>query len=131
MEKQIHDMVERYRRAIQTQEADDFLPLWDPAARCTLISPSGFYVGLDAIYQEFLLGGIRRAYSRIELQVKSVQVRLLGQDGALVLFAYATDCERRETGEPFGISGLETQIYHRLGDDWRLVHVHYSIQPEA
>lgn len=130
MEQAILTMIERYRHAISTQEAEDFLPLWDRSADCTLISPSHSYTGIDAIYNDFLLGAIRHAYSRIDLVTENIDVRILG-DCAVVIFAYATDCIRRDTGEPFGISGLETQVYRLVEGDWKLVHVHYSLNKKA
>lgn len=46
--------------------------------------------------------------------------------GAAVVFAYRTACIRRETGEPHGLRGMETQVYVREPDGWKLAHVHYS-----
>lgn len=127
MEQEILNMVQQYKAAIHTQEAEDFLPLWDENALCTLISPSGFYQGIDSIYQNFLLNGIRKAYSRIDLISDDIHIRRMDDSNAIVLFTYHTDCNRRETGEPFGIAGLETQIYHKGNAGWKLVHVHYSV----
>lgn len=125
MKQALLDMVERYRLAIGTQQTEDFLPLWSKQVPCTLVSPSGCYTGVESIYQDFLLGRIRKAYSRIELITHSVDVRMAG-DCAIVLFAYSTDCTLRGSDEPFGIAGLETQVYTREADGWKLTHVHYS-----
>ena len=51
---------------------------------------------------------------------------MLTDDTAIVLFSYYTDCIRRENGEPYGIEGLETQVYKKQDGDWKLAHVHYS-----
>lgn len=127
MEQEIMEMIQRYKNAIHTQEAEDFLPLWDGNIPCTLISPSGFYQGVDSIYQDFLLSGIRKAYSRIDLISDHIDIRMMDENNAVVIFAYHTECNRRETGEPFGIAGLETQVYHKGNAGWKLVHVHYSV----
>lgn len=121
-------MLERYKHAIHTQEAEDFLPLWAEGVETVLISPSGYYAGTENIYQHFLLDGIRRAYSRIDLLSHSAEVRILSEDLAIVVFSYSTDCDRRETGEFFSIAGLETQVYCRQQGQWKLCHVHYSVQ---
>jgi ketosteroid isomerase-like protein len=47
-------------------------------------------------------------------------------EGAAAVFAYRTACIRRETGEPHGLRGMETQVYVREPDGWKLAHVHYS-----
>lgn len=122
-------MVKRYRHAIHTQAAEDFLPLWNPGVACTLISPGGCFTGVNSIYQDFLLGGIRKAYPRIDLLPEDINVRITG-DSAIVLFAYSTDCIRRETGEPFSIAGLETQVYNHVNGEWKLTHVHHSPSPK-
>ncbi len=129
MEKtEILEALERYKNAIHTQAASDFLPLWAEDCETVLISPSGYYTGTQNIYQQFLLEGIRRAYSRIDLLSHSVEVRILSEDLATVVFAYSTDCERRENGEAFSIAGLETQVYCKQNGLWKLAHVHYSVQ---
>ena len=130
MEQKIYKMVERYSNAIHTQKAEDFLPLWNENTLCTLISPSGYYVGIESIYQDFLLEQIRKAYSRIDLIADNVDIRIINDTSAVVIFSYYTDCNRRDTGEPFGIAGLETQVYHKVGDNWKLTHVHYSLNPK-
>ena len=122
------ECVERYKHAVHTQAAEDFLPLWAEGCETVLISPGGCYVGTQNIYEQFLLGGIRKAYERIDLLSHQVDVRLISEDLATVVFSYSTDCIRRDNGEPFGIAGLETQVFCRQNGQWKLVHVHYSMQ---
>lgn len=129
-EKQaILQVLEQYKKAIHTQKAEDFLPIWTEDEENVLISPAGCFRGTAAIYEEFLLGRIQKAYSRIDLISKEVSVRLLTADVAVVVFSYCTDCDRRDTGEPYGIEGLETQIYQKQQNDWKLVHIQYSGKP--
>lgn len=122
----IRQLVDRYCHAIHTQKAEDFLPLWNQDALCTLITPSQLYEGLDSIYQDFLLECIRKSYSRIDLLTEDVDIRIVG-DTAIVIFAYSTDCDLRENGAPFGIAGLETQVYCKTAAGWKLTHIHYSL----
>ena len=93
-----------------------------------LISPAGCFSGTEEIYRDFLVGRIGAAYARIDLIAESVEVRPVTEDAAVGLFRYATDCIRRDTGEPYGIAGLETQLWVRQGGEWRLCHVHDSKQ---
>lgn len=120
------EMVERYKTAVHTQAWEDFAPLWAEGTENVLISPGGYFVGTQDIYENFLIGGIRKAYSRIDLISHNIDVRITG-DTAIVVFSYSTDCDRRETGEYFSISGLETQVYVRQESQWKLTHVHYSM----
>ena len=118
-------VLKQYIQGVHTQEAADFLPIWAEGEN-VLISPAGCFIGTQTIYEDFLLGRIRKAYTRIDLIAKETKVRMLTDDTAIVLFSYYTDCIRRETGEPYGIEGLETQVYKKQDGDWKLTHVHYS-----
>lgn len=122
----IYTVLERYKRAIHTQSAADFLPIWAQTGENVLISPAGCFRGTEAIYRDFLLGRIRAAYTQIDLITESVALRALTADSAAAVFAYRTACIRRETGEPHGLRGMETQVYVREPDGWKLAHVHYS-----
>ena len=126
--EQILRGVERYCHAVHTQRAEDFLPLWAEGTQNGLISPAGCFSGTEEIYRDFLVGRIGAAYARIDLIAESVEVRPVTEDAAVALFRYATDCIRRDTGEPYGIAGLETQLWVRQGGECRLCHVHYSKQ---
>lgn len=125
-EKEILQMLEQYKKAVHTQAAEDFYPIWAKSCETSLISLSTCYTGTDAIYHDFLLGRIRAAYTRIDLIAKETKVRLLSEDCAVVIFSYYTDCDRRETGEHYGIAGLETQVYIKEPDGWKLAHIQYA-----
>ena len=122
--------VERYKKAIHTQKEEDFLPLWAENCENGLISPSGYYIGTESIYRDFLIGKIQAAYRQITLISQRVDVRIVSEEQAVVVFSYSTDCIRRDSGESFGIAGLETQVYCKEKGQWKLMHVHYSVQKE-
>ena len=86
---------------------------------------STLYDGIDAIANDFL-GAIQRAYQTIRLIPEDIDIRLRGNDMAVVIFQYHTECIRREDGSEYGIAGMKTQVFIRKDDDWKLVHVHYS-----
>lgn len=120
--------LEQYKRLIHTQEAADGVGLWADNSDCSLISGSLVFNGIEAVTNDFL-GLIRQAYSEIRLVSDRVDVRLLNEQCALIIFAYHTECKRRETNEPYGIMGIETQVYVKEQGDWRLAHVQYSGKP--
>lgn len=119
-------VLEKYKTAVHTQAESDCMPIWAENCECVLISPAGCYRGVEQIYRDFLIGTIRKAYSKIDLLTENVELRMTGADSAVLLFEYSTDCIRRENGEPYGIRGLETQVYVREKGCWKLAHVHYS-----
>lgn len=124
--KMITDLVERYIQAIHTQDKADFLSLWTGNDADTLISITQIFKGDQAIYQDFLIDVIQKAYTRIDLINDGLTIHLLDDQNAIVIFAYHTDCIRRETGEPYGIQGLETQVLRKVNGQWKIQHIHYS-----
>lgn len=124
--QQVRKGIEAYCRAVHTQEAEDFLPIMAEGNENVLISPGGCYMGTEAILSDFLQGGIRRGFAKIDLIADSVELRPVGEDTIVALFAYHTECIRRDDGSEFGISGLETQVWVRQSSGWKLTHVHYS-----
>lgn len=51
--QEIRAMVQRYVRAIETQDKADFCGLWADKPDCVLISIVNQYVGVERIYQDF------------------------------------------------------------------------------
>lgn len=123
--EKIKVLVKNYQEAIHTQNEDDFRNLWTND-HDTLISITNQFNGLDAIVKDFLIGGIQEKYSSIDLIAENIEVHLLDQHTAIVIFAYHTECIRRKTQEPHGIKGLETQVVRKIGNDWKINHIHYS-----
>lgn len=104
----IHQKVNQYKHVIETQEKDAFYALWAEKYETSLISVNTCFIVSEAIYRDFLIGGIRKAYSKIEFEIKTADVRLLTDDCAVVIFLYEIHCTRRETGEPLR--------HRRIGD---------------
>ena len=123
MKSVIREKVLAYCEAVEKQDQNAFRILFDRDA--TLISISTLYNGIDAIADDFL-GAIQRAYQTIRLIPEDIDIRLRENDTAVVIFQYHTECIRREDGSEYGIAGMETQVYIRKDEDWKLIHVHYS-----
>lgn len=125
MKSVIREKVLAYCEAVEKQDQNAFRILFDRDA--TLISISTLYNGIDAIADDFL-GAIQRAYQTIRLIPEDIDIHLQENDTAVVIFQYHTECIRREDGSEYGIAGMETQVYIRKDEDWKLIHVHYSKQ---
>ena len=126
--EQVHAGILQYCRAVHTQNEEDFLPIMAQGIETVLISPGGYFQGNDRILKDFLQGGIRRMYTRIDLIADEIDLRQVAEDTIIAVFAYHTECIRREDGEPHGIAGLETQVWLRQTGEWKLAHVHYSVK---
>lgn len=127
MEKEkITKLVEDYARAIHEQNRERFCSLWLNDGNDVLISITDTFVGVESIFQDFLIGKIQAKYSDIRLIAKDIQIKPLSDSMAVVVFSYGTECTLRESGEAYGIEGLETQVVVKQGEDWKLRHIHYS-----
>lgn len=122
----IKKLVSCYQEAIHSQDKEQFYKLWSQKNQCSLISVTNLYVGLDTIFNEFLIGGIQKSYSYIELVAENIEVNRVRDDLAIVVFQYHTKCIKRDSKEHYGIQGLETQIMIKEEGEWKLLHVHYS-----
>lgn len=122
----LEKLVQQYQECIHTQDKDSFYSIWSKEKECSLISIGTKFIGIDSIYQHFLIDGIQAAYESIDLIAEDLSIRLLDDYHAIILFQYHTECIRRETKEYYSIQGLETQLAILEDSKWKLVHVHYS-----
>ena len=122
----VKELVLRYAKAIQTQDKGEFCGLWAENPDCALVALTSQYLGIEAIYRDFLLCRIQASYKTIRLVPESIDVHMLREDLATVIFQYHTECVRREDGADYGIRGLETHVAVKEDDEWKLQHVHYS-----
>lgn len=121
----IKKLVFDYVKAIGNQNEDDFKKLWSSKEN-VLISIVNEFHGTDSIYQDFLINAIQANYESIELIVEDINIRLINDELGIVIFKYHTECILRDTKEPYGIEGLETQVVIKENNQWKLVQVHYS-----
>lgn len=124
--KQIEQLVKAYQNAIHTQEKKEFMDLWTRDSHNVLISITNKYEGIESIYYDFLIDRIQKAYVKIDLIAEDIDIKMINDELAVVIFKYHTECIKRETGEEYGIAGLETQIVQKKDNQWKLVHIHYS-----
>lgn len=121
----IQQLVRDYCKAVSHGSGAEFLALWCGRDDDTVISVVTEYrspKGVAAFHAR-----LRELYASIELVADDEpSARPLADDAAIVVFRYHTECARAETGEPFGIEGLETQVVRRTPAGWKLAHLHYS-----
>ena len=126
MDNDIILVVEKYKEVIHSYNKEDFYNLWSKNQQCSLISVTKKFIGIDDIYNDFLIGGIKRLYSNIDLISESMEINKINDSLVIVIFKYHTETISRETGEEGGIKGLETQVIIKEDHEWKLLHVHYS-----
>ena len=119
-------LVKRYCESIHSQNEKDFKELWCKNKECMLISIGKIFKGIDSIYKDFVIDLIQKSYTTIDLIPDDIDVHINSNDLAIIIFKYHTDCILRKNGEKFGISGVETQIFIKEDNLWKLKHIHYS-----
>lgn len=124
--EKIKTLVSCYQNAIHTQNKEEFTSLWTKEDNNVLISITHKFEGIESIYQDFLIGGIQHAYTKIDLIAEDIDIKFISDELAIVVFKYHTECIRRESNEEYGIVGLETQVVKKVDHQWKLVHIHYS-----
>ena len=123
---EINKVVDNYCAAIHTQNKNDFKSIFRETKKCSLISVSKIYEGLNSMYADFVLG-LQKLYARIDLiKDEDLQINFVNDEFAIVIFKYHTECILRESGELGGIKGVETQVMIKEDGNWKIVHIHYS-----
>ena len=123
--KEIERLVQHYTEAIHSQDETAFKSLWTGDATNALISGTKYFEGVDSIYQSFLIGLIQKKYASISLVNDGLQSYLLTGDTAVVIFRYHTECVIRETGSPYKMAGIETQVLKKIHGSWKIAHIQY------
>ena len=124
--REIVELVNKYKLLVNTQSRALFEEVFASSNQCQLIAVSHHFMNRESIYNDFLMGAIRNSYSRIELISDDLVINQISDTLATVVFKYHTDCDLRETGEFYSISGLETQVLIKENNGWKILHIHYS-----
>lgn len=123
---EILDLVAKYQQLIHDQSRELFEEVFSKDENCNLISIVTQFQGRESIFNDFIIGGIQKAYSKIDLIADEINVYEINETLATVVFKYHTECIRRDSGEPFGFAGVETQVMIKEEGNWKILHVHYS-----
>src|SRR5215831_1260018 len=126
--EEIKDLIAKYGKSIDEADAGLALQVWWDSPEASFIHPLGHERGFEQIKENVykrLMGGM---FSERKLSGHDVTVQVLG-DAAVAEFYWDFVAKLRKDGSPIATHGRETQVYRRMLDGWRLVHVHYSGMP--
>ncbi len=126
MNPEILAMLKKYQDLGHSQDRELFEEVFAKEVPCNLIAIVNHFEGREAIYNDFYIGRIRKAYSYIDVIADEVKVYEYGDSLATIVFKYHTECIKRDTGEPFGFPGVETHMLVKENGEWKICHVHYS-----
>lgn len=123
--KEIRQLLERYLKAVDTVDLNLLSEIWSHSSESSFIYPLGEEHGFDAIEQHVFQNVMGGMFSARDLQTRDVTVHVNG-DAAWSEFHWIFHATMRKNGSAVTTRGVETQIYRREAETWRLVHVHYS-----
>jgi len=124
----IRSQIATYARAVDAADSRLASTVWATTPEVSFIHPLGHEHGWEAIKVNVFQRLMGETFSERKLTVKDVRVQVLG-DAAWAEFYWDFAAKFRRDGSPIETHGRETQVYARVGHEWRLVHVHYSGMP--
>jgi Xaa-Pro aminopeptidase len=128
--EEIESLIAKYTKSIDAADTNLASQIWWNSSEASFIHPLGHEHGFEQIKENVykrLMGGM---FSERNLSAHDIAVQVLG-DAAVAEFYWDFAAKLRKDGSPVTTHGRETQVYRRLPDGWRLVHVHYSGMPVA
>lgn len=116
----------KYTAALDAADTNLASQVWLTSPEVSFINPAGHQHGWDEVKGVYTFFG--SAFSERKLAVRDVSIHVNG-DAAWAEFYWHFDAKQRPDGAPMQSDGRETQVYRKVGDQWLLVHVHYSGPP--
>jgi ketosteroid isomerase-like protein len=126
----IHSLIEQYTKAVDTVDLKLLSQIWSHSPEVSFIYPLGEEQGYDAIEQHVFQNVMGGMFSSRDLVAQKVTVHVNG-DAAWSEFHWVFHATMRKDSSAVTTRGVETQIYRRESGNWRLVHVHYSVDPQT
>jgi ketosteroid isomerase-like protein len=125
-ESEIKQLIEDYKVSIN--KADTLLGarVWADVPEVSFIHPRGHEKGWKGVKDNFY-GMFRTMFKTRDLKSNNETINIYN-DVAWVEFYWVYDASFAD-GKVMQTKGRETQILKRIGNQWRIVHVHYSGMP--
>jgi ketosteroid isomerase-like protein len=123
----VRRQIDAYVVALNAADINLAARVWKTSDDVSFISPMEHAHGWNEVRQIYQFFGTN--FSDRKLVPRNVVVHMNG-DSAWAEFYWHFHAKSVRDGSPVESDGRETQIYNRLSDGWRLVHVHYSGPPQ-
>jgi ketosteroid isomerase-like protein len=122
----IQGQIAKYTAALDAADINLASQVWLTSPEVSFLHPAGHQHGWEQVKDIYTFFG--SSFSERKLTVGDVSVHVNG-GSAWAEFYWHFDAKQRSNGTTIQTDGRETQVYRRIGDRWRLVHVHYSGPP--
>jgi len=127
-ETAIRSLIATYAKSVDSADTTLASTIWASTPDVSFIHPRGHERGWDAIKAQFYEQTMGQRFTERRLSVKNIVVHCYSET-AWAEFYWDFAAKLRIDGSPLATQGRETQVYRKLNDAWRLVHVHYSGMP--
>ncbi len=126
----IKQVIESYKESINLADTTLAVTFWSTTPEVSVIHPRGHEKGWDeikfGIYEMF---GTR--FSTRDLKTYNELITIY-DNMAVVIFYWIFDATYSgENPTQMQSKGRETQIMEKIGNEWKIVHVHYSGMPQT
>jgi ketosteroid isomerase-like protein len=127
-ESEIREMISKYAKSIDVADTTLASQVWWDSPEVSFIHPLGHEHGFEEIKQNVYRHLMGDTFSERTLTPRDISVHVYG-DSAWAEFYWDFLAKFRKDGSSITTHGRETQVYQKMQDGWRLVHVHYSGMP--
>ncbi|HLF35806.1 MAG TPA: nuclear transport factor 2 family protein [Cyclobacteriaceae bacterium] len=124
---QIRSLINLYTQSVDSADTVLASKLWYLAGDLSFIHPRGHEHSWPEI-KENIYDFFATTFTSRNLESFDEKITIIG-DVAWTEFYWVFDATLKAGNIPIQTRGRETQIWRKTGNDWRLVHVHYSVMP--
>lgn len=119
-------LIEKYAKSIDDADTVIARSIWAHTSDVSFIHPRGHehgWEGVKNIYKMF-----DTTFSARKLNCFNEKVSVYNEI-ARVEFYWVFDATFKKGTVPIKTKGRETQVWRKINNEWRIVHVHYSAMP--
>jgi ketosteroid isomerase-like protein len=124
----VKKLIAMYAKSVDDADTALAAKVWSDSPDVSFIHPRGHERGWKEVKENVYERLMGQTFSERKLAVKDVEVKVYG-DSAVATFYWDFVAKVRGDGSTLKTQGRETQVYHKGGRGWALVHVHYSGMP--
>ncbi len=124
---EIKTLIEKYAESIDNADTVLACTLFAYSEEVSFIHPRGHEHGWAEI-KNHIYKFFDDFFSKRKLNIYNLHVHVYG-DIAWAEFYWVFDATFKKDNSPLQTKGRETQIWRKIKNEWRLVHVHYSNMP--
>ncbi len=123
----VRTRVQDYFNMVSNLDMDIAKGLWAERSDISIITPKTQFFGFDNIMNDFLIKAFSSMQSR-KLSSLSEVINIYGSSANVQLYWVFDTVDAQ--GEKHQTRGRESLIFEKIGQEWKLVHVHYSRMPQ-